>query len=253
MNQQPDKLFRDKLENFQHAAPSGAWEKIAGQQSTRNTGRTWLRVAAALLLLAMAGIYGWNQFAQRPASPTLAEKYPQTKKDPEPAAVPPGDMTGQQGEPLAKANPTATRRPDAITQKPKGIEKEETTPQEKLSISPVEESILDATVSVADNTSTELTAQINADQLTIEDPNLAVAQSPTSITLVFTVSDVNDYKEKSGNDATPEDKKPSTLKKLLRKANELTNNQDPLGDLRQKKNEILALNFKSDKQRGQNK
>jgi hypothetical protein len=64
---------------------------------------------------------------------------------------------------------------------------------------------------------------------------------------------VNDYKEKSGNDATPEDKKPSTLKKLLRKANELTNNQDPLGDLRQKKNEILALNFKSDKQRGQNK
>jgi hypothetical protein len=41
--------------------------------------------------------------------------------------------------------------------------------------------------------------------------------------------------------------------KLLKKANNLTSNQDPLGELRQKKSEILALNFKNDKQRGQNK
>jgi hypothetical protein len=53
-------------------------------------------------------------------------------------------------------------------------------------------------------------------------------------------------------DATPEDKKPSTFKKLLSRAYDLKNNQDPIGELRQKKNEILALNFKKDK-RGQNK
>jgi hypothetical protein len=40
------------------------------------------------------------------------------------------------------------------------------------------------------------------------------------------------------------------LKKLLDKAEDM----DPFGDLRQKKNEILALNFRSEKnQRGQNK
>jgi hypothetical protein len=38
----------------------------------------------------------------------------------------------------------------------------------------------------------------------------------------------------------------------LQKASDLKSNQDPFGDLREKKNEILALNFKNEK-RGQNK
>jgi hypothetical protein len=42
------------------------------------------------------------------------------------------------------------------------------------------------------------------------------------------------------------------LRKLLDKAYDLKHNQDPLGDLRQKKNEIFALNFKNDKQRSEN-
>jgi hypothetical protein len=52
--------------------------------------------------------------------------------------------------------------------------------------------------------------------------------------------------------ATSEEKKSSTFKKLLKKANDLKSNQDPFGDLREKKNEILALNFRNEK-RGQNK
>jgi hypothetical protein len=55
-------------------------------------------------------------------------------------------------------------------------------------------------------------------------------------------------------EATPELKKPSTLKKLLDKAYDLKHNQDAFGELRQKKNEILALNFKNEKQqRNQNR
>jgi hypothetical protein len=53
-------------------------------------------------------------------------------------------------------------------------------------------------------------------------------------------------------EATAHDKKPSTFKKFLKKANDLKSNQDPFGDLRERKNEILALNFKNDK-REQNK
>jgi len=52
--------------------------------------------------------------------------------------------------------------------------------------------------------------------------------------------------------ATSEEKKTSTFKKLLEKAEDLATNQDPLGDVRQMKDEILALNFKNEK-RGQNK
>jgi hypothetical protein len=74
------------------------------------------------------------------------------------------------------------------------------------------------------------------------------------ITLVFTADEADGYLDKKAlTEATSDDKKPSTLKKLLKKAHDLKNNQDPLGELRQKKNEILALNFKSEKERGQNK
>ena len=71
--------------------------------------------------------------------------------------------------------------------------------------------------------------------------------------MTITSEETNKYlNENALAEATSEEKKSSTLKKLLKKANDLKNNQDPFGDLRQKKNEILALNFKNEK-RGQNK
>jgi hypothetical protein len=75
-----------------------------------------------------------------------------------------------------------------------------------------------------------------------------------SVTLIFNAEQVNEkfLNKNSIVEATPEEKKPSTLRKLLDKAYDLKHNQDPLGDLRQKKNEIFALNFKNDKQRSEN-
>lgn len=72
-----------------------------------------------------------------------------------------------------------------------------------------------------------------------------------NVTLNYSIQDVAAYLEKNLDDeATDDDKKQSTLKKLLQKANDLKTNQDTFGELRQRKNEILALNFKNDK-RGQ--
>jgi hypothetical protein len=69
----------------------------------------------------------------------------------------------------------------------------------------------------------------------------------------MTVDDTNAYLKKNAEgEATSGSRKTSTLKRVLQKASELKNNdQDPFGDLRQMKNEILALNFKSEKQREQ--
>jgi hypothetical protein len=94
---------------------------------------------------------------------------------------------------------------------------------------------------------------------TITQPQIETTSVPAEtehekITLVYTAKDVEEYLDKKSlAEATSDSKKSSTLKKLLKKANDLTNNQDPFGELRQKKNEILALNFKNEKQRGQNK
>jgi hypothetical protein len=78
-----------------------------------------------------------------------------------------------------------------------------------------------------------------------------ITAAASGVTLSYTTEDVSTYLNKNIDDeATDDDKKQSTLKKLLHKANDLKTNQDPFGDLRQRKNEILALNFKNDK-RGQ--
>ena len=36
MNQQPDKFFREKLEDYNKPAPSAAWDKIAAAQPKKN-------------------------------------------------------------------------------------------------------------------------------------------------------------------------------------------------------------------------
>ena len=64
--------------------------------------------------------------------------------------------------------------------------------------------------------------------------------------IIFAAEDIDTkYLDKKAlAEATSDAKKSSTLKKLLDKAYDLKYNQDPFGDLRQKKNEILALNFR---------
>jgi hypothetical protein len=84
-------------------------------------------------------------------------------------------------------------------------------------------------------------------------PAVETKEKASGITLTITVDEANKYLDKNAlAQATSEERKSSTFKKLLKKANDLKSNQDPFGDLREKKNEILALNFKNEK-RGQNK
>jgi hypothetical protein len=84
----------------------------------------------------------------------------------------------------------------------------------------------------------------------VEAEAIATARQPSHhMTIVFSAEEVNEkYLDKKGMaDATPESKAASSLRKLLDKAYALKHNQDPMGELRQKKNEILAFNFKDDK------
>lgn len=76
-----------------------------------------------------------------------------------------------------------------------------------------------------------------------------------TVTIVLTADQTREYltSKNSTTQATSIEKKSSTFRKLLKKAADLKVNQDPFGELRQKKNEILALNFRSEKQRGQKK
>ena len=70
-------------------------------------------------------------------------------------------------------------------------------------------------------------------------------QVTTSNTIVYTAEEVNArfLRKNVDTQATPEDKKSSGIQKLMGIAHDLKNNENGFGDLRQKKDEILALNF----------
>jgi len=275
MNQQPDKLFRDKLQNYQRTVPTSAWDRIAPSQDKKKPNRGWLKFAASLLLIAGAAAM-WLFIQPTTSVSTLAKKSTESgPTQPEAKQVPSNDAGKTD---IAIAN-SSSRQPKTKTGAASGTETTSSkststpkgesqytplTPKPALSNQPSVESNSNgiamrntaegsnepyATNSIfsegSQKESLETTANVHA---VAGVTSVAAAQS---VTLSYTTADVSAYLDKNiGDEATDDDKKQSTLKKLLQKANDLKTNQDPFGELRQRKNEILALNFKNDK-RGQ--
>ena len=253
MNQQPDKLFRDKLDGYQKAAPSSAWEKIAEAQSKKNNKWLWLKVAASIAFVAAAGylLLPENKRSDLSKETSTKRAEEKTTKDITPAIEKSNEEAKTETTPIATPNKgssqVAERSKTVETLRPlKDETKEATVTKEKT----IQEELTPEKVEVNDNIAANETAVHPA----IEETPVKTEVEPQNITLVYSAKDVEEYLDKKAlAEATSDNKKSSTFKKLLRKAEDLTNNQDPFGELRQKKNEILALNFKNEKQRGQNK
>jgi hypothetical protein len=264
MNQQPDKFFRKKLENHNIPAPPMAWNKIDAALDKKNNKGLWLKIAAGLLLLAIASVLLWNTnsksdqqlLSEKTKKNTVVKKEAEKKETPDHDEV--GKIEQKSNEkkeeikvvsiPKKQNNQKATpAHNDFIEKETSEIKTENslatTSPAEKENIEqlPVvtEENIKETEIAVNEKTPTQ---------------NESVTEDD-GVTIVYSVEEVNKkYLNKNSlTEATSDEKKPSTLRKLLDKAYDLKHNQDPFGDLRQKKNEILALNFKSSKQRNQNK
>jgi hypothetical protein len=257
MNQQPDKLFREKLEGLSRPAPVNAWDKIEAGLDKKNNKALWLKIAASLLVISITGYILWPTLNQTPEK-TIAVKSANEKKVIE--KKPQEEVSAKTSTDKIESEPSTQEEKSETLVEVKGkkvvkkrmnnlpatpaIEKEKNE-----TIVPIKEEVvpnLNETVASVDETTTETIQPTEESTHTVA--------SNTNITLVFTAKESNEYLNKNSlAEATSEEKKPSTLKKLWKKASDLKTNQDPFGELRQKKNEILALNFKNDKQRGQNK
>ncbi len=245
MNQQPDNFFREKLEGFHKAAPAGAWNRIEAKLEKKNSiAGWWWKIAASLLLIATISYWllpkseiSSKQFsAQSKTEPSISE--PKSEK------IVPQEIPNQIANDFDNTSRKISAEPKKVlSKKNKNVKiKSEPTHEEKQ-------------ISVNRSQKKEDLNSIIQDNESVIP--LESIHEPTSklktITLKVTVEESNQYLNKNTlAQATSEKKKSSTFKKLLKKANELKSNQDPFGDLREKKNEILALNFKNEK-RGQNK
>ncbi len=248
MNQQPDKYFREKLKDYQRPAPASAWDRIeSGLQKKTTVKFEWWKVAASLLLLTSVGYGLW-------VYRTSTDKQPLAKTELETETQKPGEHKSKDGgTPLNHREKDISSENEAVAQPLSKSETKENVTSKNV--------IKYKTQTVAAQKSPLTSEPIQPAEVTsMPEPVVASVDSvvpPTkkssNITLTITAEETNQYLDKNAlAQATSEEKKSSTFKKLLRKAGDLKSNQDPFGDLREKKNEILALNFKNEK-RGQNK
>ena len=239
--QQPDKFFREKLQGYQRPAPVAAWDRIeSALEKKTNYKFLWWKIAASLLLIAGATYVVWFY-----DSSSTQKQLTQTKDRTEslPKETKPAEI-GNTAELKAESAMTESKPADAPKHPVKKSARREQMKQE----------ILPAIAEMSSIEEEQIQEASSQESVT---PPVAVnntpAVRPAKIKLTISSEETNKYlNENALAEATSEEKKPSTLKKLLRKANDLKSNQDAFGDLREKKNEILALNFKNEK-RGQNK
>ncbi|MGC3947277.1 MAG: hypothetical protein QM762_22645 [Chryseolinea sp.] len=266
MNQQPDKLFRDKLQNYQKTVPASAWGRISASQDKKKRPGVWIKFAASLLLVACAGAIWVLVNNDASGDRYLSDGNKKVTSD----TTPSPDSAIRNTSPEHSTNVSESLAQTTEKQPVNHVKRNNTTKGTSDAISnrkSAGSNSMRTYNQVAQTTRTD-TRNENATRTESSDVPIVDVEKITSatasnnpvtndavasagVTLTYTVEDVSAYLEKNSSDeATDEEKKQSTLKKLLQKANDLKTNQDPVGELRQRKNEILALNFMNDK-RGQ--
>ncbi len=239
--QQPDKFFREKLQNYQRPAPATAWERIESTLEKKTDYKfLWWKIAACFILLAGVTYVVW--FHNPNPQDVVAQNGDKAVSLPKESSVEELGNTPKLGEEVAETESKPAVVPQETAKRSERIyRKTQRNPLPEIS----EEKI------AGDGEIHEIKSfeNVTPPVASYNPPEV----KPSRIKITITSDETNKYLDETAlAEATLEDKKPSTLKKLLKKANDLKSNQDPFGDLREKKNEILALNFKNEK-RGENK
>jgi len=244
MNQQPDNFFREKLADYHKPAPMAAWERIEASLERPENKFAWWKIAASLTLFAGLSLSVWVYTRTSEVQTVTANV-----KKAEPAD------SHNNNAPIDNAKKDQVAEPEVKREQPPVIAKGITAKNIKRSKSANAKEPSTPTVATALQEENLQPAETILSEAKTENAEGAVASEKkySSKTLIMSVEETDKYLDKSAlAEATLKEERSSTFKKLLKKANDLTTNQDPFGDLREKKNEILALNFKNEK-RGQNK
>ncbi|MFN3839407.1 MAG: hypothetical protein ACK4RF_01755 [Cyclobacteriaceae bacterium] len=222
MNQAIDSLFRSKLEHHATPAPQQAWGRIEAGLRKPSDQKFWLKAAAVITLLAAVSVFLFYSITshEQPVARQLTETDTHQTK----SAV----QSAQTNEVLLPVLPEAPKTPRAKKQinEPKVV----ATAEVQLPVQDVIESV--------------------APIQTQEEP---ISQPATGLLIVYSVEEVNSkYLLKTPvAQATVDLKKSSRLQTLAGLAHNF-GNDDLLGNLRDRKNELFALNFLEDKKEKKN-
>lgn len=255
MKQQPDKLFHERLEHHSMVAPEGAWNRIEQSLPAQQNKFFALKIAAAFVLLIVSIALLIPSGTNTTEQPLISENTSGTQKSSANEKVTTVDSAS-----IVKLMNEAPSKKEKKNE-PKIIQKKRKT-------SPINFSKSEPTLAVLEPASVQKTE--NKQPLIVPDNTADIAvtnsiepdQTQQSIpsdkeqhvTIIVAVAEVNQkyLRTLPEEEATNADVSTSSFRKLLDKAASLKNNDTGLSELRQKKNEILALNFRNEKRERNN-
>ncbi|MCU0383296.1 MAG: hypothetical protein MUF68_04445 [Cyclobacteriaceae bacterium] len=243
---QPDKLFREKLLGYSEPAPAQAWQKIEKQLPAKKI--NWLAIAAALIPLFLLGAYLLQQPNELVENRIAVNDNTSTNDKP-------AKVKAEKPKDVKKEN-VETQKENLATEKFPAEKKQKINNQQKTKIESVEKK-KNPPLNFTNITKESLIVKAEEKFINTENTEIFTSTLPAekaeaiaeTTTLVYTASEVNEkyVLKNKDTEATVTTEDASSIQKLLQKAGELTTNQSPIANLRSKKNEILALNFRNEK------
>lgn len=221
-----DRLFKEKLAEHSLTPRPQAWEKLEGQLSKKNKSILWMRLAAAVAVVGLLTFVILNR--QTTTTHELATTTPAVTK------------------PEVKVTaPVESKKTEPEKQEQKVVRSKQAVPAPKT----VQEEL----PSVASmSTQVETIAQVEIEKTEV------VAEAPTpvkkSIVLLYELPTITATAQTPAPVETvvvAGDEKQTGFQKILETAKDVKNSDNPWGELREAKNELLALDFKKDKNRNQ--
>jgi len=258
MTTPPDKLFRDGLEHHRKAAPNSAWERIESGLDRKQNRSQWMKIAASLLLLLVAFVLFWHQnHSLTEVATVLNDSSAKNTID--------NQLSTDKSYPSSKLNSIVERsrnnHPEVVLEDSPVVERSRNEQGSGIRNNHPD-------VVLEDSTVVERSRNEQGNGIRNNHPDVVLEDSPvvehsrneqgngtdtgseskgTSIT--YTAKEVNEkfLKKELTLEATPEKKNTSGLQKVIDLALDFKNEGTVLGDLREKKNELLSFNMSSNK------
>lgn len=269
-NRELDHLFKSKLEELEKQPSARAWNEIQASVNTRNKRGGWFYsgIAAAIVALVTVGSILWvNRDTEQPVE-QIAGKTEVGSQKSEVRSRESEDRSGeseveaQRNTSLVKKEPLlALNNASSNTNKETANSKSQTSNPElrsknnKLQTGNTKlETVNSELQTVNSELRTQNSEPENRELRTkdseprTEDSEMRTVNTDGQ-TLIFNIEDFNTSKVTAtmdDADETEKDKKPSTLRKVIDFAKNVKEGDAGLGELREAKNELLALNFKKD-------
>ena len=222
MSNKVDKLFKEKLEGDTLQPSAQAWEKVEAHLGKKNKMVLWARVAAAVILLGLLMFVGlnWNDGEA---------KKEVVKKEPGVGSQEPGAK-----EPKTEQAPT-------IAEAPKKARKQNRQPNVVPPVvdQPVEQ------VAITPEPQLELRLNVVETELIAHNPQPTTQKG---ITLTYSLPAVK--KQEATSEPLVAEQKKTGFERVIEIAKEVKTGE-ALGELRQAKDDIFALDFRKDKNKKQ--